>query len=78
LEKKYEKFLRKSLLYLKGGIVEIGKLYLIIYDDKGFHPVKKIGIVKDIKQNLITLDNGEVLNSHNIIRAQIIKRRKDE
>lgn len=50
--------------------MEIGKKYLIIYDDRGYHPVKKIGIVQSIDNNLITLDNGEILNCSLIIRAE--------
>lgn len=50
--------------------MEIGKKYLIIYDDRGYHPVKKIGIVQSIDNNLITLDNGEILNCALIIRAE--------
>lgn len=50
--------------------MEIGKKYVIIYDDKFNHPVRKVGVVKDISNNLITLDTGEVLNCALVIRAE--------
>lgn len=53
--------------------MEIGKTYFIVYDDKGFHPVKKTGTVKAIQGNLISLVSGEVLNSNFIIRAQLLE-----
>jgi len=52
--------------------VEVGKRYLIIYDDKGNRPVKKIGTIISEKENLITLDSGEILNKLFIIRAEAI------
>ncbi len=54
-------------------IVEIGKKYLIIYDDKGNKPVKKIGVLKNISGNLLSFESGEVLNTLNIIRAEIVE-----
>jgi hypothetical protein len=55
-----------------GFLVEVGKRYLIIYDDKGNRPVKKIGTIISEKENLITLDSGEILNKLFIIRAEAI------
>jgi hypothetical protein len=57
----------------KGGKMEIGKKYLIIYDDKNYKPTKKIGIITAKENNLITLDNREILNINNIIRAEVIQ-----
>ena len=53
--------------------MEIGKEYLIIYDDKGFHPVKKQGIIKCFHSNLIEFENGEILNSNFVIRAEKVE-----
>jgi hypothetical protein len=52
--------------------MECGKRYLIIYDDKGFKPVKKEGIIKRIDGNLIELEGGQILNQNYIIRAQLL------
>ena len=42
----------------------------IIYDDKGFKPVQKFGIVEKIEGNLFKLDTSEDwLNLNLIIRA---------
>lgn len=53
--------------------MEIGKKYLIIYDDKGFKPMKKTGKIVSIDGKLIELDSGEFLNKDYIIRAQILE-----
>ncbi len=53
--------------------MEIGKEYLIIYDDKGFHPVKKQGIIKNFHNNLFEFEDGEILNSNFVIRAEKIE-----
>lgn len=53
--------------------MESGKKYLIIYDDKGNKPVKKIGVVESIVGNLLTLEGGEVLNTFFIIRASLVE-----
>jgi len=56
-----------------GGNMEIGMEYQIIYDDKGNHPVKKIGVIKSIIGNLISFESGEVINSMLIIRANPVE-----
>ena len=53
--------------------MERGKEYLIIYDDKGFKPVRKQGIIKSFHNNLIEFESGEILNSNFIIRAEKIE-----
>jgi len=58
--------------------MEVGKTYLIIYDDKGHHPVKKTGVIQNIQGNLIQFNTGEILNSNNIIRAQLMESGKNE
>lgn len=50
--------------------MECGKEYLIIYDDKGYKPVKKQGIIKSFHGNLIEFESGEILNSNFVIRAK--------
>ena len=50
-------------------IIQIGKSYQIIYDDKGYKPVKKIGKVISKENSLLKLESGEVLNSNYILRA---------
>jgi len=54
-------------------IIELNKKYLIIYDDKGREVVKKQGIIISKENNLIKLDNGEILNMNQIIRAREIE-----
>lgn len=55
---------------MEGGKVEIGKKYKIIYDDKGKHPVTKIGTLIEIKGNLFLLDTyNDWYNINLIIRA---------
>lgn len=50
--------------------MDIGKKYRIIYDDKGFKPVQKIGTIIEIKDNLFKLDSSpDWLNLNLIIRA---------
>jgi len=58
--------------------MEIGIEYIIIYDDKGSHPMKKRGVITKIDNNLITLDSGEILNMLFIIRAEPVGVSKDE
>ena len=53
--------------------MERGKEYLIIYDDKGYKPVRKQGIIKNFHNNLIEFESGEILNSNFIIRAEKIE-----
>jgi hypothetical protein len=53
-------------------IFEIGKRYVIIYDDKGYKPVKKEVTVISKEGNLLQVDTRfgrEIINTHNIIRA---------
>lgn len=59
----------------KVEIVEVGKKYLIIYDDKGFKPVKKIGTIVWLESPLFRLDSKphETLNLNNIIRAEEVR-----
>ncbi len=54
-------------------IIELGERYRIIYDDKGFKAVVKEGIIVKKENNLIELDNEEILNMHQIIRAIKVK-----
>lgn len=58
--------------------MKIGTEYIIIYDDKGHHPMKKRGVVTNIDSNLITLDSGEILNMLFIIRAEPVEAIEDE
>ena len=52
------------------NIIEIGKSYKIIYDDKGYKPVEKIGKVISIQGTLFKLDSkNEALNTQYIIRV---------
>jgi len=54
-------------------VIEIDKRYRIIYDDKGYKPKQKVGLVVSKEGNLIGLDTGsgvEILNTLNIIRAE--------
>lgn len=55
--------------------METGKKYLIIYDDKGFKPVQKTGVLIWLEPPLFKLDShpDETLNLNNIIRAQEVK-----
>lgn len=53
-------------------MLETGKEYLVIYDDKGYKPVKKQGIViekNDILFVMRTERGEETLNFSNVIRA---------
>lgn len=55
-------------------IFEIGKSYRMIYDDKGYKPIKKEFVVLAIKNNLLKVkikDTGEneILNVFNLVRA---------
>lgn len=48
--------------------------YNIIYDDKGFKPVRKIGIVVWKEGNLFRLDtDSELLNTNYVIRADPVE-----
>ena len=58
-------------------ILEVGIEYLIIYNDGGFKPVKKVGVVTKINNVLFTLASGEVLNKERIIRAKPVERGKN-
>lgn len=61
--------------------MDVGRKYMVIYDDHGFKPLKKIGVVEWIKGNLFKLDSDEEeLNLNNIVRAVPLdsgKRRDD-
>lgn len=54
--------------------MEIGDKYIIIYDDKGFKPVRKIGTIVWKEGNLFKLDtDSELLNTNYIIRADPVE-----
>lgn len=55
-------------------ILIIGKNYKIVYDDKGFKPVIKKGIIVKKEDALIELESGEILNAQYIVRAEEIGR----
>jgi len=54
-------------------IFEIDKKYMIVYDDKGFKPIRKDVYVIAKDNNLIKVKSSyglEILNSFNIVRAE--------
>ena len=58
-------------------MLETGEEYLVIYDDKGYKPVKKQGIViekNDILFVMRTERGEETLNFSNVIRAIKVER----
>jgi hypothetical protein len=58
----------------RGGKMEMNKKYIIIYDDKGFKPVRKIGIIVWKEGNLFRLDtDAELLNTNYVIRADPVE-----
>lgn len=54
-------------------IIKKGVKYLIIYDDQGRKPVKKMGFVTSKENGLIQLESGEVLNTKYIIRMEEVQ-----
>lgn len=55
-------------------LLQIGKRYRIIYDDKGNRAVEKTGILILLDGNLFKLDSkDEFLNTHYILRAVELK-----
>lgn len=56
-------------------IIEVGKKYMIIYDDHGRMPVKKVGKVISKDDTIFSLDSKprEGLNTRDIIRIEEIK-----
>jgi len=68
-----ENYNKKDVIKKMDVILEIGKRYMIIYDDKGDHPKKKKGKVVSKENTLIKLDTGEVLNMQYILRAEELK-----
>lgn len=60
-----------------GEVLKIGRKYMIIYDDKGIKPLKKVGTITQKEGLMFTLEgeyNGhkfkDHLNALNIIRAE--------
>jgi len=59
--------------------MEMGQNYIIIYDDKGFKPVRKIGKVVWKEGNLFRLNtDSELLNTNYVIRADPVESGKGE
>ena len=58
--------------------MDVGKEYIIIYDDKSHHPAKKIGKIIGVENNLIFLEGGEILNMRYIIRMKRMEGGKND